>query len=123
MSLTQPAECFESGCPQAGKSQGFALPSGDPHAAKICLLLETPTKDEILYDISAKSPTLFRNVSWDVPDYAVEREYRRTLYPDCTHSERGAPVVGAAGIQLFGWALKNAGIQRRDCYIANVLQC
>lgn len=121
--LTQPQACFDAHCPQAGKSQGFALPSGDPHATKLCILLETPAKDEIEYDISLKSLTRIRGYLWDVPDYDLEIERRKSLYPGCDHISRGVPVVGAAGIQLFASALKAVGLQRRDCYIANVLQC
>lgn len=119
--IIRPPSCADSGCPLASKGRGFALPSGDPHTAKICLLLETPDEKEVEYDLTRSD----HYMPWDVPDTLIELERRTQLYPglDVSYLRRGAPVVGSNGVQLFAWALKSAGIQRRDCYIANVLQC
>lgn len=122
--IIRPPACTEVGCPQASKGRGFALPSGDPRTARICLLLETPAEKEVEYDL-VQIERLGGSLPWDVPDIRAELDSRVQLYPDLdsVYLRRGAPVVGPSGVQLFAWALKSAGIQRRDCYVANVLQC
>lgn len=79
----------------------------------MALLLETPATEEIEYDIQK------------LDDGQEESVRRRDLYPglDPQHINRGAPVVGRSGSELFSWALRAAGITRRDVYLANVLQC
>lgn len=119
---SQPQSCYDAGCPQAGKAKGFALPSGNIDA-KIALLLETPAVEEINYVL--KEDTSRSGYPWDVPDVRTELEYRHALYPTLAsdYIGRGAPVVGRSGMELFSWALRAAGITRRDVYLTNVLQC
>lgn len=108
----QPPDCYIFNCPMAGRAKGFALPSGDIES-RIAILLETPAAEEISYAIS------------ELPDANLEKDRRIALYPTLPvhYRERGAPVVGRAGFELFQWALKASGLTRTDVYLANTLQC
>lgn len=125
MPSPRPQACYDAGCPLAESGHGFALPSGNIFEARIALLLETPASEEIAYALEDSGRRAVSSPTWDVPDVELELEWRRRLYPDidAQYLHRGAPVVGRSGMELFAWALRAAGITRRDVYIANVLQC
>jgi uracil-DNA glycosylase len=116
MSITQPNSCAT--CPLYGKSRGFAVGVGDPRAAKMAFILETPASNEIGWFLNNPAPDV-------IPSPATELLRRQELYPNVDRQFliKGVPVVGATGNILNGWIFPKVGIRRSDVYISNTLSC
>lgn len=72
--MTQPPSC--SSCPLAGKAKGFCLDAGDPVAARLAVVLETPAVEEISFFLDEITP---RDI---VPNVGEELTRRAEAYPD-----------------------------------------
>jgi len=108
MPLGQPKQCYDIGCPLAGKGTGFVLGSGDPKTAKLALFLEAPGRDELTYTVD---------------DAELARRRKAFPYLSDEFLRRGQPVVGKAGGILWNWGLGAVQISRESVFVDNGLRC
>jgi uracil-DNA glycosylase len=122
----KPRYCYDSGCPLADKAKGFALDYGDPRTAKLCIHLEAPGKDEIVYQLLGQRSQ--RQLLWvDENELNKAEVARRRKWLDPKFAkkflERGAALVGMSWVVQYNWILKKFGLERKDLYITNSLRC
>ncbi len=101
------------------------LDVGDPTAARIAIMLETPANEEVNYSVLPPSAAYgTRQVLGTVKDAQLELARRTAAYPAIPSilRARGVPVVGRTGA-LLNRLLRAAGINRDEIFIMNSLRC